>query len=169
MDHAFAEADVDSPHGFVRLVVAERLRSDPGDVARLLQADRPWAALQPAPSAPAGMRRFALDLKLRVGGDDSALTTFSKAAYLDLGRVETTPAGWVVDIGWQTATLAPLFPVFAGRLDVMRQEMRIEGLYSPPGGFVGRAADRILFHIGASGTARWLLGEIDEAALHARD
>ena len=115
------------------------------------------------------MRRFALDLKLRVGGDDSALTTFSKAAYLDLGRVETTAAGWLTDIGWQTATLAPLFPVFAGRLSVEGREMRIEGLYSPPGGIVGRVADRILFHIGASGTARWLLDEIDTAARRARD
>jgi hypothetical protein len=169
MDPAFAETEIASPHGFVRLVVAERLRSDPAAVARLLQADRPWAALQAAPSAPPGMRRFALDLKLRVGGDDSALTTFDKAAYLDLGRVEATDAGWLTDIGWQAATLAPLFPVFAGRLSIEDREVRIEGLYAPPGGIVGRVADRILFHIGASGTARWLLNEIDMAARQARD
>ena len=169
MDRAFAETEIDSPHGFVRLVVAERLRSDPADVARLLQADRPWAALEATPSSPPGMRRFALDLKLRLGGDGSALTTFDKAAYLDLGRVEATAAGWLTDIGWQAATLAPLFPVFAGRLSIESRAMRIEGLYSPPGGIVGRVADRILLHIGASGTARWLLSEIDTAARLAKD
>jgi hypothetical protein len=34
---------------------------------------------------------------------------------------------------------------------------------------VGRVADRMLLHVAANGTARWLLGEIDRAALAARD
>jgi hypothetical protein len=46
--------------------------------------------------------------------------------------------------------------------------MRIEGLYAPPGGVVGRVADRMLLHVAANGTARWLLREIDRAAVHRR-
>jgi hypothetical protein len=44
------------------------------------------------------------------------------------------------------------------------EELSISGWYAPPGGVVGRAADRALLHIAAEGTARWLLGELDRAA-----
>lgn len=153
--------------GFVRLVAAERIRSDPDDVAALLADERPWAALRAEPSPPRGMRRFGLDLRLPLGGD-AALTTFRKSAYLDLGPVERSTAGWACEIGWQASSGAPLFPVFAGRLHVEPREMRIEGLYAPPGGVVGRVADRMLLHVAANGTARWLLREIDRAAAQRR-
>jgi hypothetical protein len=34
-------------------------------------------------------------------------------------------------------------------------------MYAPPGGAIGRLADRALLHLAASGTAKWLLHEID--------
>jgi hypothetical protein len=154
--------------GFVRLLVSERMRSDPGRVAALLSAERPWAGLRREPDGPADLRRFGLDLKLRLGGDDGGVTTFGKAAFLDLGPVDRAPAGWVVEISWQASSAAPLFPVFAGRLAIEPGELRLEGLYAPPGGVVGRVADRMLLHLAANGTARWLLREIDLAALETR-
>ena len=58
---------------------------------------------------------------------------------------------------------APLFPVFAGTLRARGSELSVDGLYAPPGGVVGRVADRLLLHLAANATARWLLGEIARA------
>jgi hypothetical protein len=52
-------------------------------------------------------------------------------------------------------------------LTISDENLRIDGVYAPPGGVVGRVADRMLLHIAANGTARWLLAEIDSAALGA--
>ena len=93
------------------------------------------------------------------------MTTFRKAAYLDLGTPVRTDDGWELDISWRAATGAPLFPVFAGKLVVQAGTMRIEGIYAPPGGVIGRVADRVLLHVAANATARWLLAEIDRAAV----
>ena len=84
--------------------------------------------------------------------------------YLDLGRPRRTPTGWEVEIGWRASSAAPLFPVFSGWLAIGPAELRIDGLYAPPGGVVGRVADRMLLHVAANATARWLLDEIDRAA-----
>jgi hypothetical protein len=156
------------PEGLVRLVASERLRSDPDRVAAMLAADPPWAELRPEPSDSPDLRRYAIDLRLRLGGDSPALATFSKAAYLDVGDPRRTTAGWEVEVQWRASTAAPLFPVFSGTLAIGTDELRIDGLYAPPGGLVGRVADRMLLHVAANGTARWLLGEIDRASLAAR-
>ena len=153
------------PDGFVRLSSSVRLHTDPDRVAALLERGGPWAEDRvDHPDIP-DLRRFAVDLRLRVGGEAAALTTFSKAAYLDLGRPRQTAQGWQVEIGWRASTAAPLFPVFSGWLSIEPDELRIEGLYAPPGGLAGRVADRMLLHVAANGTARWLLDEIDRAAL----
>jgi hypothetical protein len=115
-----------------------------------------------------GLRRYAVDLRLRMGGAEAAgLTTFSKAAFVDLGPPRRTSAGWGAEISWRAASAAPLFPVFSGQLMVGPHRLRIEGLYAPPGGAIGRVADRMLLHVAANGTARWLLAELDRAALDA--
>ena len=113
------------------------------------------------------MRRYEVDLRLRIGGEGAGLTTFRKAAFLDLGEACRTPTGWEAEISWRASTAAPLFPVFAGVLAIEPDELRIEGLYAPPGGVVGRVADRVLLHTAANGTARWLLNELDRAAREA--
>jgi len=155
------------PDGFVRLVASQRLHSDPERVVALLGSDPPWSGVFSAGTEVAGLRRYAIDLRLRIGGDSTGLTTFSKAAYLDLGRPRRTTHGWEIEISWRASTAAPLFPVFSGRLLVGPEKLQIEGLYAPPGGAVGRVADRMLLHVAANATARWLLDEVDRAALGA--
>jgi hypothetical protein len=161
-----------APHvmadGFTRLVATAPLRSDPHRIAEMLAGDAGgWLEGAVERPAVAGLRRYAVDLRLHVGGSGAGLTTFHKAAFLDLGDVRRTPHGWQAEIGWRASTAAPLFPVFSGWLSVGAEELRIDGLYAPPGGVVGRVADRVLLHVAANGTARWLLRELDRATLGA--
>lgn len=153
------------PAGFVRLAASLHLHNDPDRLAALLREGRtPWTLGRvPSPDG-GGLRRFAIDLRLRVGGEKVALTTFGKAAFLDLGRPRRTATGWEAEISWLASTAAPLFPVFSGWLTIGREELRIDGLYAPPGGVVGRVADRMLLHVAANATARWVLDEIDRFA-----
>ena len=155
------------PDGFVRLAASIPLHNDAERVAALVDEGTFWADRLVMPATAIGLRRYAVDLRLRVGRDGPGLTTFSKAAYVDLGTTRRTATGWEAEIGWQAATAAPLFPVFSGWLILSSENLRVDGLYAPPGGAVGRVADRMLLHVAANGTARWLLGEIDRAALRA--
>jgi hypothetical protein len=149
--------------GFVPLVAALPLHADPARVARLVaDGAAPWGG-ERIDDVAAGMRRYAVDLRLQVGGSQSGFTTFRKAARLDLGDPRRTAEGWSVEIGWQAATATPLFPVFSGTLSIRTDELRLSGLYAPPGGVVGRVADRALLHLAANGTARWLLTALDAA------
>ena len=158
---------VPTPDGFVRLAASAPLHSDGERVARLLDSGEPWTAgLVERPQA-GDLRRYVVDLRLRIGGAHGGLTTFRKAAYVDLGHPHPTAQGWEAEIGWRAAGVAPLFPVFSGCLVITNSELRIDGLYAPPGGVLGRAADRVLLHVAANGTARWVLQEIDRAALGA--
>jgi hypothetical protein len=150
--------------GFVRLAASLPLRADPEALAAMLRAGPTSWEERPG---PLGARRFAVDLRLRVGSDSAALTTFRKAAYVDLGEVRTTEDGFVAEIGWQAASAAPLFPVFSGELRIGPDELTVSGLYAPPGGVVGRIADRALLHVAATGTARWLLDELNRTAVAA--
>jgi len=155
--------------------VAERLshlvvrRSAAVDQARLawaVRAARAWLGPQ-VNGAPRGMHRHETDLRLRVS-DRPSLVTFRKAAFVDLGPVRPLEDGWQVEVSWQASTLAPLFPVFSGTIVVHGPELTLSGWYAPPGGKLGRLADRALLHIAASGTAGWLLGELERAAAERR-
>jgi hypothetical protein len=112
------------------------------------------------------MQRYEADLRLRVS-DRPSLVTFRKAAYIDLGAIEPLDDGWQADVSWRASSLAPLFPVFSGTLVARAGELSVSGWYAPPGGALGRVADRALLHIAAEGTARWLLAELDAAAARA--
>jgi hypothetical protein len=155
--------------GFVRLDASARFTGAPSVVADLLRGDpAAWLGESGPRRTVNAYRRYAIDLRLRVGNDELPLITLSKAALLDLGEVTPAAEGYEVEIGWRAATAAPLFPVFSGRLSVAH-DLRIEGIYAPPGGVVGRIADRILLHTAANGTARWLLRQLaDAAARHPR-
>lgn len=158
----------DLPEGFVRLVASRRLTSHPDRVADLLgEGGTPWAEGRVASPGGDSLRRFAVDLRLRIGGETAAVTSLGKSAYLDLGWPQQTAGGWQVEISWLASTAAPLFPVFSGWLTIGIEELRIDGLYAPPGGAMGFIADRILLHAAANATARWVLSEIDRAALGA--
>ena len=152
--------------GFVRLVASARPKSEPARLAALLgRGPVPWAMRHEGHVEVEGMRTFAMDLGLPIGGESRVIGTVRKAAYLDLGLPRRTATGWEAEISWRAATAAPLFPVFSGWLTIGPDRLQIDGLYAPPGGVVGRVADRMLLHVAANATARWLLGEIDRAAL----
>ena len=156
------------PDGFVRLVSSARLNAEPDLVAAMLDdGQAPWAEGGNEPLEISSLRRYGLDLRLRVGGESAAISTFGKAAYLDLGRSRRTQTGWESEIGWQASSAAPLFPVFSGWLTIGPDELRIDGFYAPPGGAMGLVADRVLLHVAANATARWVLSEIGRAAQDA--
>jgi hypothetical protein len=143
--------------GSVHLRLVRPGALDLDHVRRLL--DTPgWLGAAVAPEQP-GMRRFVTDLvlPLRAG---RPRTIFRKAAYVDLGEPSPIDGGLSVAIGWRSSTLAPLFPVFAGRLEVRRDALVLEGWYAPPGGEAGRILDRAFLNIAARGTARWFLDHV---------
>jgi hypothetical protein len=109
-----------------------------------------------------GTRRYLSDLSFPVR-ERAPQLTFKKAAYVDLGEVRATAEGCVAEISWQSSSLAPLFPVFAGHLKIGPTELRLEGYYAPPGGGIGAALDRAFLNIAARGTARWFLERAAEA------
>ena len=129
------------------------------DIARamtLLGTEAPfWLGAQVQSTRP-GSRRFLTDLSLPIREHAPSLT-FKKAAFVDLGDVRETPGGCEIEIGWQSSSIAPLFPVFAGRLTLTPTDLRLEGFYAPPGGEIGAALDRAFLNIAARGTARWFL------------
>lgn len=160
-----------APEGARVLEVRVPLSVAHGDVMRLLGADASrWlgepfdASGEHAAIGPAGARRrFATDLRLRVS-DRSPRALFRKAAIVELGTPHEANGVVSVEIGWRAATLAPLFPVFSGRLTIDAHDATLRGLYAPPGGRIGQIANDALFHIAAEGTARWLLRELADAA-----
>jgi hypothetical protein len=109
----------------------------------------------PVPAARAGCHRFLTDLSLPIR-DHAPTIVFRKAAFVDLGSVSRTAEGCQIEIAWQSSSMAPLFPVFSGRLT-------LEGYYAPPGGEFGAALDKAFLGIAARGTARWFLERATEA------
>ncbi|HEX7496926.1 MAG TPA: hypothetical protein VF344_00465 [Candidatus Limnocylindrales bacterium] len=129
------------------------------DIARamtLLGPDAPSWLGAPVETTRPGNRRFLTDLSLPLR-EHAPSFTFKKAAFVDLGDVRETSGGCEIEIGWQSSSLAPLFPVFAGRLTLTPTELRLEGFYAPPGGEIGAVLDRAFLNIAARGTARWFL------------
>lgn len=117
---------------------------------------------------PPDTTRYLTDLVLPLP-PDGRLLSLRKAAFVDLGPVVTrSDGGCDLEIAWRSASLAPLFPVFAGHLSARSSGLTIEGHYAPPGGFVGRTADRMLLHTAARGTARWFLGHLAAALREPR-
>ena len=117
-----------------------------------------WLGAEVAGGQP-GVRRFEMDLvlPLRTG---RPRTVLRKAAFVDVGAVTRIDGGLRVSIGWRSATLAPLFPVFAGQLEIHVAGLTLEGWYAPPGGEAGRLLDRALLGTAARGTARWFLEHV---------
>ena len=144
------------------LTVRHRPRSGLEQLAWAIRAARAWLGPEVEP-APDGMHRHEADLRLRVS-DHPSLVTFGKAAYVDIGPVQELDSGWQAEVGWRASTLAPLFPVLSGTIVAREGDLTLSGWYAPPGGTVGRVADRAVLHIAAEATARWLLSALDEAA-----
>ncbi len=152
------------PADVVSLRVRHRAELDPARVCHALASPTWLGEPVEATASPAGAQRYVTDLVLPLPPDGRVLS-LRKAALVDLGPSAPRPdGGCEIHIAWRSATLAPLFPVFAGRLVVDPAGLTLEGHYAPPGGALGRAADRMLLHTAARGTARWLLGYLLEAA-----
>ena len=138
-------------------------RAGPLDVRRLcpLLVDTTWLGqVVDVDGLPPETTRYLTDLVLPLP-PDGRLLSLHKAAFVDVGPLVTrSDGGCDVDLAWRSASLAPLFPVFAGHLSARSSGLTIEGHYAPPGGFVGRTADRMLLHTAARGTARWFLGHL---------
>jgi hypothetical protein len=155
-------ADGSPDSNAARLAVRRSALSDAPQLAWAIHAARGWLGDE-IEGAPPGMRRYHADLRLRVS-ETPSLVTFRKAAYVDIGPVRADASGWEAEINWRAASLAPLFPVFSGTIAARPGELSISGWYLPPGGTLGRLADRALLHIAAEGTARWFLTELDRVA-----
>lgn len=151
---------VPPPHA-TALVLVQRAAIDPHRAFDLLSNfGAEWLG-EVSNSARPGTRRYLSDLSFPVR-ERAPQLTFKKAAYVDLGEVRATPEGCVAEISWQSSSLAPLFPVFAGHLRIGPTELRLEGYYAPPGGGIGAALDRAFLNIAARGTARWFLERATE-------
>ena len=136
----------------------------------LLDGDASTWLGTPAPAPNAWTHRFLTDLSLPIR-DHAPNLTFKKAAFVDLGAVTGTADTCEVEIGWRSSSLAPLFPVFAGKLVLTTAELTLEGYYAPPGGDIGAVLDKAFLNIAARGTARWFLDKVAaelESAAHPK-
>jgi hypothetical protein len=109
-------------------------------------------------------RRVETDLAFALPAEARTLT-FRKAAFVDIGPVRRDGRTCSAEIGWRASTLAPLFPVFGGRVEARDGVLRLDGVYAPPGGGIGLLVDRALLHFVAQRTAIWFLervaGQVD--------
>ncbi len=147
-----------SPTAVVKLEIRLPARIAMDRVPAVLDsADAPWLGERlPDDDQPA--RHFACDLELGVGVDRRV--AFRKSAIVSLGRPERVGSGWQTPIEWRAATLAPLFPVFVGKLVLEADAIALLGFYAPPFGDVGVALDRFVLGLGARRVARWLLRKV---------
>ena len=147
------------PIAMLRLVLARAV-----DLSRIPEAlgqpDAPWLG-EPAPVQAPTVRRFLCDLELHAGGSERAL--LRKSAIVGFGEPTGADGVWVVPIEWRAASLAPLFPVFAGRLRIHADGIELDGSYAPPSGRLGYLLDVALLGVAARGTGRWFLGKLASA------
>lgn len=144
--------------GVVSLHLAIPARLDLGRVPGAFgRPDADWLG-QRVPDKASDIRRFSCDLELSVGPERRAM--FRKSAIVGVGAPVRDDDAWLVPIEWRAATLAPLFPVFAGHLRLGVDRIELDGHYAPPGGTIGYALDRALLRIVARGTARWFLQRV---------
>ena len=114
--------------------------------------------IQPALGHPE-RRRIATDLELPIL-DGSGKGSVHKSALIDLGPAQRFDGSVLVEIGWRSASLAPLFPIFAGRLQVSATRLALDGRYAPPFGRLGLLIDEALLHLVARRTAQAFLARL---------
>jgi len=151
--------------GAARAASTTRLAVDlPGRIdlaaARRVLAEPHWLGTSADPPAEAPhLRRYLTDLVLQLSAGGRSLE-FRKAALVDLGPVVDHGRSLEVEIGWRSATMAPLFPVFAGLLLVTPAGLVLEGAYAPPLGEAGLLIDKAALHGVARRTAGWFLTRV---------
>ncbi len=112
-----------------------------------------------APGDRLDLRRIETDLTIGLSGTGPA-RVLRKAAYVDLGPLRRTVDGCTIEVSWRAASLAPLFPVFAGVLKATADRASLRGAYAPPGGEVGLLFDRTFLRLVATRTAAAFLERI---------
>ena len=112
-----------------------------------------------APGDRFDLRRIETDLSIGLSGTGPA-RVLRKAAYVDLGPLRRTVDGCTIELSWRAASLAPLFPVFAGVLTATADRASLRGAYAPPGGEVGLLFDRTFLRLVATRTAAAFLERI---------
>lgn len=147
------------PASLVELRFSQLVEADPERACRLFGEDEISWLGTPVPSPTPDVRRYLTDLSLPVRAGAPHLQ-FKKAAFVDVGAISCRDDQCEVSISWRSSSLAPLFPVFSGRLTITPSEIRLEGYYAPPGGDVGLVLDKAFLNIAARGTARWFLGRV---------
>jgi hypothetical protein len=106
-----------------------------------------------------GLRRISTDLELPIG-DGSATGPVRKATYVYIGHAYLVGDRVSIEIAWQSATFAPLFPVFAGELRISADDIALDGRYAPPFGPLGLLLDEAILHFVARRTAGALLARL---------
>jgi hypothetical protein len=134
----------------------------PLELVRALDAltDVGWlGSAEAGPADHPDWRRVGTILALPVA-DGSAPGPVRKGALVDIGPPTASTEEVVVDVGWQSDSMAPLFPVFAGRLRITPAGLFLEGRYAPPFGRLGLLIDERLLHFIAQRTAQAFLDRL---------
>jgi len=163
----FGAASIGQDSATVPLRVARAVQIDLRCVLDALD-DPSWLGrpLDP-PSGHPESRRIATDLDLPVL-DGSGKGPIRKSALIDLGPAQSVDGSIVVDIAWRSASLAPLFPVFAGHLQISGDRLALDGRYAPPFGKLGLLIDGALLHLVARRTAQAFLARLAARCLAPR-
>ena len=122
--------------------------------------DLDWLGSQVnGPAEREDLRRISTVLELPIF-DGSAPGPIRKTALVDIGIPAALLGSVVVPIGWQSDSISPLFPVFAGQLRITTTALLLDGLYSPPFGRLGLLIDRHILHVVAQRTAQAFLARL---------
>ncbi len=134
----------------------------PVDLRRVpgLLVDIGWLGTELA-TREARIRHIAMDLVLGVGTVEPV--AFRKSMVVSIGHATFDREGCTVPIEWRSASLVPLFPVFAGHLVIATDKVTIRGHYAPPFGRLGSAVDRALLGTAARATASVVLRHFTDA------
>lgn len=150
-----------APTKVSHLDATRRLDAAPDVVcATLANPERLGRLLEPPAERP-GATRVEMDLAFALEADRRVLT-FRKAALVDIGPAVVADGRCRVEVAWQAASFAPLFPVFVGSLVADGRQLRLEGDYAPPGGGIGLLIDQTFLQYFARRTAKWFLDRVAE-------
>lgn len=137
-------------------------RPGPIDLARAIGAlsELSWlgGTTDGVPAHPE-LRQVATVLELPVL-DGSSPVPLRKSALIEVGPARRVGDQVLVEIAWQSASFAPLFPVFAGQLAISSNEIVLDGRYAPPLGALGLLIDQALLHFVARRTAGALVDRL---------
>lgn len=127
------------------------------DAASAAVVDVAWLG-EPADGASAtgGERQVTTDLELPIR-DGSGRGPIRKSALIDIRQSRVTADAVAVDLAWQSASLAPLFPLFSRVLRIARRELTLDGCYAPPLGRLGLVIDANLLQFVARRSAQSFL------------